>query len=156
MEEVIYDVHWEGPFSLEDILTAERENFVLYKIYATHPVYGRNVLVYIGMTTRSDIAGRIKEHRHWLENESDPVNVYFAAIGEFSTWQEAELKEEYDEKIPIEILSKIESLLIYSHQPVYNSRSKISINCSQGIRIFNTGKYGSLLPEVSGRYYSSD
>jgi hypothetical protein len=48
----------------------------------------------------------------------------------------------------------VEALLIAAHQPAYNSQNKAKVEKAAGMRVFNTGRSGSLLPEVSYRYWS--
>lgn len=148
----IYDVHWQGPYSYEEFEELEHDpSLVLYSIYSTHPLYGRDVLVYIGKTLQG-AKTRMSQHAWWAKNESNPVIIYAASIGEFTTWEKWETIEEYP-PISDSIISYIEELLIYSHQPAYNSRSINSVREGDNIRVMNTGKYGSLLPELSSLYY---
>ena len=150
--ENIYDVHWQGPYTYEEVLALESEpNLVLYSVYSTHPMYGCNVLVYIGMTTKG-ASRRLTQHSHWTLHEPNPVQIYAAAIGEFTSWKQWDNTEEYP-PLPESTISEIEALLIISHQPAYNSRSKKNAGMVKNIRIFNTGKFGSLLPEVSSLYH---
>jgi hypothetical protein len=152
MNERIYDVHWEGPHNFEELSSKSfDENLVLYAIYGTHPIYGRNVLLYIG-TTDSLISTRLSQHAWWVEGEPDPCGVYMASIGGFTNWQAWEEIPKY-KRMRSEITKKVEALLIYAHQPVYNQRSKRSAMASKGMRIFNTGHRGTLLGEVSALYY---
>ena len=52
MEEGIIHIQWQGPYSLKqlDILKDPRKDRGLYQIYGHHPVYGANVLLFIGQT----------------------------------------------------------------------------------------------------------
>ena len=151
--EDVFDVFWEGPKTLDELSSnGVHENFVIYMICGTHGLYGRNVPLYIGKTDRG-IAQRISEH-HWLEYEPDPVSVYVAAIGAFTDWATTEKTEEYPPP-DIDTIKAVEQLLIYAHQPVYNQRSKLSINDKAAkIRIFNTGRRATLFPELSGLYWA--
>lgn len=93
--EKIYDVHWQGPYSYEEFEELEHDpNLVLYSIYSTHPLYGRNVLVYIGKTLQG-AKTRMSQHAWWVKNESNPVIIYAASIGEFANWEKWETIEEY-------------------------------------------------------------
>jgi hypothetical protein len=124
---------------------------VLYSIEGSHPVYGRDVLLYIGKTD-GGIGNRLSYHEEWVDDELDPVRVRIASIGEFTDWDEWEKLPHYPKANP-EIVSKVEALLIFAHQPAYNTMGKISLRQRNGIRIFNTGKCGFLLPELSYLYY---
>lgn len=144
---VYFDVYWEGPFDFDD-LPEQDENHVLYLICGTHSLYGKNVPLYLGMT-KIGSSQRLSQHAHWVVDEPDPVSVYFAAIGIFKSW---DARSDIDSYPPLErkIIESIESLLIYSHQPVYNRRSTqggFKLECPY--IIFNTGRRSTLYPEVS-------
>jgi hypothetical protein len=140
VEERVINVHWEGPFPLQGKERRTEEGHVIYQLYGSHHLYGRNVLLYIGITKRGNVSPRLAEHR-WTSEEYDQMTVYLGSIGEFSTWKEwEEDKEETYEMADEETIKKVESLLIHAHQPVYNQRSKM----------------GQLFPEVSYRYFVDD
>lgn len=146
-----YDVCWYGPYEYDpdnDVLLPEiHVNNVLYMICGTHGLYGRNVPLYIGKTEQS-IFTRISQHS-WLSEEPDPVKIYTACIGEFASWKNNLEVEEYP-PLATRIIEQVESLLIYVHQPVYNSKSKLGNNrFDSHMSLFNTGRRGTLYPEVS-------
>lgn len=147
-----YNVHWYGPHSLKDVEVLDDKNLVLYMLCGTHGMYGKNVPLYIGKTLRT-VSARMKEHS-WIGNEPDPVQVYAAAISKkFARWEEIQNEAEYP---PPEnsIVERIEGLLIYAHQPVYNTRSKGSAGIAEeDFVIFNTGRRTTLLPELSTMYW---
>jgi len=152
MKETIYDVFWEGPFEWEKRHSHLKKHHVLYSIEGNHPVYGRDVLLYIGKTD-AGIGNRLSYHEEWVDDESDLVKVRVASVGEFTNWEEWE-KDTHYPKADANIVGKIEALLIYAHQPAYNTRGKSSLGPKIRIRIFNTGKSGLLLPELSYLYYT--
>lgn len=123
-KERIFDVHWYGPYSLKKLegKVGEDKNFALYAVYGTHPLYGQNVLLYIGMTTQS-LRERIDQHNSWISEQADPVSVYAAAIAPFETWAAARASDNYPRPHPTDIKA-IEALLIFAHQPAYNLMSK--------------------------------
>ena len=52
------------------------------------------------------------------------------------------------------LVRDVEALLIYALLPAYNTQGKNSLVLGGGpLRIFNTGKFGLLLPELSSIYY---
>lgn len=149
-----YEAYWDGPYGVEDVQTAHRNN-VLYMICGTHGLYGRNVPLYIGKTEQ-EVYVRVKQHSRWLNEEPDPVNVYVACIGEFYSWAKNEKIDEYSPPSH-EIIEQVESLLIYAHQPVYNTRSKQgNFQPIQQIAVFNTGHRSTLYPEVSSLRWLGD
>ncbi len=153
--EDIYEVCWEGPYTSETIkveLSEHQSQYALYSVYGSHPVYGNNVLLYVGMTKRG-VLKRLAEHDYWMDEERYGLSqIYVASIGEFNSWEESNEIEKFD--LPdTKVIEQIEQLLIYSNQPVHNIKSKRSVKVSKGLRVFNTNNYGSLLPEVSTLYY---
>lgn len=156
-EEIIYEVCWEGPYSkstlnsTKKITKEQNKQFVLYKIYGSHPVYGNNILLYIGMTEQ-DVTERLRQHDYWMDEERfGESDIYLASIGGFENWVESEKIAIFDPP-EREIIGKVESLLIYAHQPVYNTKNRTTAKNSRNIRIFNTGCYGALMPEISGLF----
>lgn len=147
-----FNVHWYGPYSFDDAGELDDQNLVLYMICGTHGIYGKSVPLYIGKTTRTP-SKRLGEHK-WIGHEPDPVQVYAAAISKpFQAWHEIE----HDEAYPApenSIIDEVESLIIFAHQPVYNSRSKGGTQTpSNDLVIFNTGHRSTLLPEISSMYW---
>jgi hypothetical protein len=152
-DENCFDVYWEGPYDttgLDEVST----NCVLYMICGTHGLYGRNVPLYIGKVSRQTLKVRIRQHESdWLNNEPDPVKIYAGYVGIFNSWEETAEIEEYP-SLPDATIDAIESLLIYSHQPVYNVRGRQNAIRNIGhIRLFNTGRRSTLYPEVSSLYW---
>ncbi|MGJ0486271.1 MAG: hypothetical protein ACR65R_17305 [Methylomicrobium sp.] len=153
INEIAYDVHWYGPYSLKDLDSemGSDSGFVLYALYGPHPLYGTDVLLYLGMTEKS-LKICISHHKSWISELPNPIKIYGAAIGRFSSWEEADAADEYP-PLPEQEIKAIQSLLIIAHQPAYNIRSKESAEIARDVRLFNTGNFGALLPEVSGCYH---
>ena len=115
-----------------------------YCIYGRHPVYGPDVLLYIGETKKEitntrDISKRIKEHlcgRFWSHTELS------ISIGIPKRQLEAS-----------EVLA-LESILIAAHMPALN-RKHIdgALPSSRGYGIRNYGFIRSLITECSGDYW---
>lgn len=74
---------------------------VLYQIYGDHHIYGRNILLYIGISRNAH--NRFKAH---LKGVFGYVNNLSVSIGEI---------ENYNARLEI-----IESILISNHKPSYN------------------------------------
>lgn len=112
----------------------QKTNF-LYQIYGDHPLYGRNVLLYIGISKQ--IKGRMNQH---LKGIFSYVHNKSISIGQ--------VDEKHTSK-----LEKIESILIANHKPAYNKEylhnldsSAMQVNKENDgkIIIINNGVYGSL------------
>jgi len=115
----------------------------VYQIYGTHPIYGRNVLLYIGKTNDTFIS-RISAHDDlWIKYEYDEVTIYTGTVvDEYGDG----IEREEDEKI---LIDSAELLLLYYCAPAYNSNSLQKLGVDEDIRLLNYGKIGSLPTEVS-------
>ena len=134
----------------------DADKYCLYQMYGHHPLYGRNVLLYIGSTTRS-LEQRLQEHAWWAEKEYDRLTSCAGSLGEFESWKKwhDDPIEHYD-KPESDLVEPVEQLLIYATQPAYNIKSKLSARGAKGLRIFNTGRFAQLFPEISYRYFVDD
>ena len=153
-------ITWDGPYSLEEIETGEglpkneKELFKkgkgIYQIYGSHPIYGSNVLLYIGKTTKS-FEKRIRQETHWWDNaDRNNVQIYTGRL--FSK----ELSEKKDVDW-IDDISLAEQLLINTHMPAHNSsnintlsRQEKTLKKLANVRVINWHYYRDLMPEVSG------
>jgi len=162
-------IEWDGSYKLKDIgydqktdkyniknakLNNESVDFGIYQIYGFHPVYGDNVLLYIGKANNQTFAKRISQE-NWSENaDSKNIQIYvgrlFAAKQpSYSEWET--------------LINIAEKMLIYAHAPAMNSSNILNISKNkdflkefEDIRIFNYDKCRSLMPEVSGELWIKD
>lgn len=142
----IINVLWKGPFSIDDVIKNKSENddFGLYQIYGTHPIYGRNVLLYIGKTQDS-FSKRFKSHNNlWIKYEYDIVQIYLG-----------EIKNHDKDFLINEDLTEAENLLLYYCAPAYNSYSITDYRNTKEIVLRNFGKICSIPPELSSSMYNS-
>ena len=84
-------IEWDGPYSLSDIgyneetekyipsnmLNDKCEDFGIYQVYGFHPIYGNDVLLYIGQATKQTFAKRLSQEA-W-EYNTDYKNIKFYA-----------------------------------------------------------------------------
>ncbi len=151
MEQKTIHVQWEGPFAYSDLSPLKNEDYDygVYQIYASHPVYGSDVLLYIGKADRQTFGVRIAQEG-WSDRNGDGarVQIYIGRLsGSFTPEPEA-----WSEEIDL-----VEKLLINSHWPAGNSQNLNNIPDAkyQNIHILNWGKHRDLMPEVSGARWSS-
>ena len=91
----IFVVHWEGPYKWARRNHHICDEHVLYAIHGTHPVYGRDVLLYIGMGA-GGVRSRLDCHgKDWVNDEYDPVTVRLASAGPFASWRDWEVGKRY-------------------------------------------------------------
>ena len=118
-----------------------------YCIYGCHPVYGPDVLLYIGETKKAvdktrDISKRIKEHltgRFWSHTDLS-----------ISIGTPAKILNDDEVKA-------VESILIAAHMPALN-RKHIdgAIPSAKGYLVQNFGFSRSIVSECSGNYWCQD
>jgi len=143
-------VQWKGPYSYEKAMKDFDSNIDrgIYQVYGTHPVYGSNVLLYIGKTINQTFGQRLSQEQ-WLNNhDSENVVVYLGRIAGYH--------QEPDEATWSAQITTVERLLIYAHWPAGNS-SGLNIKFGadlHNVHVLNWGERRSLYPEVSGAFYS--
>ena len=159
MKERIIDVRWEGSFPLGQRRKADylkKKCYVLYALFGTHHLYWQQALLYIGRT-EVNLKKRLVGHLPWIKDEFDEMKLKVASVREFSNikaWRDTWDPDSPYGPANAELVKDVEALLIYAHQTAYNTQGKNSLILSKGhVRIFNTGKSGLLLPEVSSAYY---
>ena len=146
------DIHifWDGPHSIEEAksLKDKDTDYGLYQIYGQHPMYGSSVLLYIGQANDQTLGKRLSQEL-WEYGE-DPNNVQIY-VGRLAGHQLVSA-EGWGERITI-----AEKLLIYAHQPAYNTSNKNSLPEEDVLsgHIFNWGSHRNLYPEVSGKRHAS-
>lgn len=147
---------WEGPFKVDDILnneidtkydvTAEKQG--LYQIYGSHPLYGNDVLVYIGRTKdKKGFQSRLKG-RWVIEKGSDTENVQIYLGTIFS--DRKKIEDDSD------LIDKSEVLLINAMKPAYNSSNIQSADedyINDNFILYNEGNYRNLYPVLDSKYF---
>ncbi len=113
-----------------------RELVGVYQMYGYHPAFGRHSLLYIGKSVH--VIERLHQHEGWLRYEQD-VQLFCAEVP-------AEAKE---------LLDEVETLLVFTHAPPYNSQK---LNWSPNswdsdLILRNFGQKEDLLPEISSAYW---
>jgi len=145
-------IDWKNGIKLTDSYKLNSgDDYGVYQIYGTHPVYGKNTLLYIGKAASQTFGMRLKQHDKWLYNQdSEQITVYTGRIGSNTPNKDWERWED--------IIDIAEKLLIYVHQPAGNSSNIKSVGeIPIDTHVLNWGDHGLLLPEVSAfRYFADD
>ncbi|OHD64455.1 MAG: hypothetical protein A2096_04080 [Spirochaetes bacterium GWF1_41_5] len=147
METRVINIQWEKvPFEIEEVNKLNKKNhYGIYQIYGNHPVYGRDVLLYIGKANKQTFSQRLgvdQEYFQFVESILYPTNIRIGMIcesedGKNDTWEA--------------LIDESEKILILSHLPAFNASNikafyKGDEDC---LIIYNWGDIGSLLPEIS-------
>ncbi len=150
-------VFWEGPFTIDEILEGnidckyevKSDSVGLYQIYGLHPLYGDNVLVYIGRTVdKNGFKSRLKD-RWVIQHGSDSKNVriYLGKIYSDHTDVVSSLEKK---------IEKAEVLLINTMKPAYNSSNIQSVKegfIRDNFILHNVGNYRDLYPILDSKYF---
>ncbi|MCD6365532.1 MAG: hypothetical protein J7M14_06615 [Planctomycetes bacterium] len=147
---------WDGPYFLKDLkedetLNDERHSYGIYQIYGAHPVYGSNVLLYIGKADRQTFSKRILQEYWTFNSDSKNIEIYIGKL--FAKNQPS--NDEWGN-----LISHAEKLLIYTHSPAQNSANINTLSKDhqilseiRNVRVINYDNYRDLMPEVSGDIY---
>jgi hypothetical protein len=142
MATLVIHIEWEGPFSFNDLnkFNDAKIDFGVYQIYGNHPIYGSDILLYIGKAQEETFFMRLYPDREYWQKH---CGIYLGRLAGDKTPH----NEEWSRQIDL-----AEKLLIYSHSPAYNSSNIASIpdNALRDVHIFNWFEHRDLLPEVSG------
>lgn len=149
-ENCIIHIEWDGPFQQNDLskLSDASTDYGVYQIYGNHPVYGKNVLLYIGKAVQQTFSVRINQEDWQYANNTDLMEIYVGRLAGNIT-PEVEI---WNQQIDL-----AEKLLIYSHKPAYNSMSiyRIPNEKLYELHILNWGNFNNLMPEVSGARWTN-
>ena len=150
MMEVI-KIDWKGSFTIDKILQGNELLFSeigVYQIYGFHPLYGNDVLLYIGRTKNENgFSSRLK-NRWEILNGQDSENVRIYLGVPFS--DEKTLQRDEKEKM----IEKAEVLMINSLKPAFNSSNvkNVGKNLLQEYIVENYGQYRKLYPIFSSHH----
>lgn len=125
-EEII--IEWQKRRELANLNNVENEDKILYQIYGDSHIYGRDVLMYIGKTTRNCLF-REREHLKSYMKYAQNLTVSIGFI-----------EQSIDLVIP-------ESILIANHKPSFNKQYLHDISQSakeHKIIVINNGIHGML------------
>lgn len=146
----LIQIEWEGSYKLLELpkLMNEEIDYGIYQVYGRHPVYGNDVLLYIGKADYQTLGKRISQEDWLYTNDSNNHKIY---VGRLHGSQPP------TEDLWSTYIDLAERLLIFTHKPAYNSKSIASFPDKelQDIHVLNWGHYRALLPEVSGLRWTS-
>ena len=114
-------------------------------MYGTHPLYGEEVLLYLGRTESGTFGQKLEEERAYWEAESDfePYSIYVGRLAGTSTPAGEAWAQEIDQA---------SRLLAYAHCPVFTGRELGAAPDEdlKEVHVVNWGNFLDLAPEVSG------
>jgi len=146
----IINIEWDGHFTYDEVPSLNTGiDYGLYQIYGAHPVYGSNVLLYIGQAQGQCFADRIRQEKQWLDNHDfKRLNIYVGRMAGKTTPSDKVWQDE---------INWAERLLIFAHSPAANTQKNLGKLASdlEPIHVLNWGHRRDLLPEVSGNRWAS-
>ena len=143
----IINIKWEGPLTSEEVYEKnDASDKGVYQIYGDHPVYGRDVLLYIGQTMDT-FGTRLRTHDRDFKNWEQKIEI---CLGRIYTEKKARPS---DEEWRI-LVDRVEKLLIPACWPADNRRTIGGPSNPDEVKdllVLNWGRFRSLPATVSGR-----
>ena len=146
----IINIKWEGPLTLEKAYKKndKSSDYGVYQCYyGDHPVYGLDVLLYIGMTSNGPFGQKLKSHK--FEKWNQNIQIY---LGRLYTKKGSQplTNNEWGE-----MMERVEMLLAHACSPAFNfewikTYPDADADKDKKLLILNWGKYRSLPAAVSG------
>jgi ABC-type Fe3+/spermidine/putrescine transport system ATPase subunit len=124
----------------------------IYQIYGDSPIYGQNVLLYIGKANCFE--GRMLKHEGNLDSFITRQPNRSFRYAEFEKHEKH--TEAYQEQLSL--ICSIEEILIVMHKPSFNSNHIINISAKAKEKFYyiqNEGERGMLQLEVTNYYFAT-
>ena len=135
----IINIKWEGPLTLNDAKKKTGDSdYGVYQCYGDHPVYGSDVLLYIGRALEQTF-GKTLERDQFIGKWKKSIQIYLGRIEPKPTSDEAWN----------DMIARAKNLLLHACIPTYNVRFP-DVDRHKELLVLNWGNYRSLLPAVSG------
>ena len=142
----VIHLQWDGPFTLEEVREMNADHdYGVYQVYGSHPVYGSDVLLYIGKAGEQTFSVRLQQEFWHYNQDARNIRYYVGRLAGERTPKDAEWGHQ---------IELVETLLIHSHWPAANSRNIQTLGGQAAemadIHVLNWGQRRTLLSEVSG------
>ena len=134
-------LEWRGHYNLKDIgyscdtndyslkdakLNDKTSDYGVYQVYGSHPVYGSNVLLYIGQANNQTFAKRISQEGWESNQDYRNIQIYVGYI-----YNTDDANSYNDDGVWANAIDDAERMLIYSHEPARNSSNILNIRCDK-------------------------
>lgn len=142
----VIHLQWDGPFTLEEVqgMNDDHDHGV-YQVYGSHPVYGSDVLLYVGKAGQQTFSVRLNQELWHYNQDAGNIRYYVGRLAGEQTPEDTEWRHQID---------LVEALLIHSHWPAANSQYIQGLGNHApeiaDLHVLNWGQRRSLLGEVSG------
>ena len=142
----VIHLQWDGPFTLQEVQGMNDDyDYGVYQVYGSHPVYGSDVLLYIGKASEQTFSTRLRQEYWHYNQDARNIRYYVGRLAGERTPNDADWGHQID---------VVETLLIHSHWPAANSRNIQTLGDHAAeitdMHVLNWGARRSLLSEVSG------
>ncbi len=147
MELNVIEIKWSGPHKLDDVKEFYNDDdYGVYQIYGTHPIFGSNTLLYIGKANSQTFSTRLIQHNDWLDWLPSDVSIHLGRLGAIKDVS----IEEWEKQIDV-----AERLLIFYCKPPHNSSNINAFGNIEETILLNYGKTSSLPIVVTTLYETS-
>jgi hypothetical protein len=129
------------------------EDYGIYQIYGDHPVYGENLLLYIGKAQDQTYSMRLTQHFNGGFITESHIPKFTRLHLSYFCKTDGVNNDNWGEYIGL-----VEKILINAHFPAYNSQEIKGVMDKEQFKkellIMNWEERGKLLPELSSLRYS--
>ena len=153
MTQQLIHIQWEGPLRWLEVmggpfLRDTTTDFGIYQIYGRHPIYGSDVLMYIGAAVEETLGARMASDGWVLGGDPQRVTVYIGRLASDKTPDTAQWARE---------ILLAHALLVRAHLPALNNIEWEGWpdEALQPVHVLNWGSYRDLCPELSGHRWTT-
>ena len=142
-----FNIHWlMGSWKSDPLFSTQEYGPYVFQVYGDHPLYGRDVLLYIGLKEYSSSGTRIV-----IDDDFTKIDVEI-----FTRYHTGIIKKPDKTKNDdwLLLLCKLTKILIVSHYPAFNFSAnsyKEQMKKEEHILIQNYESRGSLMPIISNK-----
>lgn len=144
------NIEWEGPFQIKDIKKFNTDaDHGFYQVYGSHPVYGSNILLYIGRASIQTFGTSIFQEGWGYHNNEYGLQVHLGRLL---------ADEPMNKRQWLKRIEEVFRLLVYAHSPAFNATHINNVHedeALQNYHLLNWKSHRDLLPEISGSRWAS-
>lgn len=137
----VIEIAWSGPHTEAEV--AQLDSAVdrgVVQVYATHPVFGPDALVYVDEAREAPFASGLARIEHWLRFLGSEPRFY---VGRFGG------EKPVADEVWHGLIADAYALLVYTHAPPWNSRGVNSHAIVEPTVVVNVGRRHRMMTEVS-------
>lgn len=158
MKEYVIKIKWEGPLSIEEVISNKNEggsgpddwagnDYGVYQIYGPHILNKEDALLYVGQAADETFSDRFRDHKRNLlaYDNLEKIKIYLGRLEDIPEYTPSNNWAIWYRDVDI-----VEAILIYRYTPHYNSarlNQDPNLYRYDCIKLIHELKRGRLMPE---------